>query len=203
MLSFQTMNRRARHRHSVAMDCYINPPRVMFPWTLAYEAYQTEVVRFSLKEVVICPLTRSDDLMVLVRPIFDSLVPIPSSHIDEIFYVTRMTQSSFHPQYAAIMVFEETVLNRFLAGLADGVIYNVPLKPERLFPNNVVLRIPNDIIEAESDNADNVIQTLREEVTGPVNQLALANILNVHGVDAHTVLAALIEYFHDSGVRRT
>ena len=90
-----------------------------------------------------------------------------------------------------------------LTGLTDGVIYNVPLRPERLFPDGVVLRIPGNIIEAEPDNAGNVIQALREEVTGPVNQLALTNILNIHDVDTHTVLAALLEYFLDSDICRT
>ena len=71
------MNRRARHRHSVAMDRYLSPPWEMFPWSLAYEAFQSEVVRFGLK-IVISALTRSNDIMVLVQRILDSLVPIPS-----------------------------------------------------------------------------------------------------------------------------
>ena len=62
--SFQTMNRQARHCHSVAMNRYLNPPRVMFPWSLAYKAYQTEVVRFGL-EIVISALTRSNILWFL------------------------------------------------------------------------------------------------------------------------------------------
>ena len=119
---------------------------------------------FALK-VVIYPLTRSDDLMVLVQPILDSLVPVPSSPIGEIFHVTKMTQPSCHPQYAVITVFEETFLNSLLTGLADGVVFDVPLKLEHLFPNNTLLRILDDIIEAEPDNANNVVQDLREEVT--------------------------------------
>ena len=141
--------------------------------------------------------------MVLVRRILDNLVPIHSSPIDKIFYVTRVTQASFHPQYAIIMVFEETVLESLLNGLADGVIYDVPLRTERLSPDDVVIRIPDDIIDDEPDNAGNVVQALREEVTDPVNQLALADILNMHNVDAHTVLAALTEYFRGTDVRRT
>ena len=137
-------------------------------------------------------------------PILDILVPIPSSPIDEIFYATNVTQPSFHPQYDVITVFEETVLDSLLTGLADGVLYNVPLRPERLFPENIVLCIPDNIIDAEPDNAGNVVQALREdEVTSPVNQLALANILNIHDVDTHTVLAALLEYFLDSDICRT
>ena len=42
-----------------------------------------------------------------------------------------------------------------------------------------------------------------DEVTGPINQLALADILNMHNVDAHTVLRALIEYFCESDERST
>ena len=103
--------------------------------------------------------------MVLIQPILDSLDPVPSSPIDAIFYVNKMAQPSFHPQYAVITVFEEMVLNSLLTGLADGVIFDVPLKPERLFPDDALLRIPNDIIEAEPDNANNVVQDLREEVT--------------------------------------
>ena len=59
--SFQTMNRRARHPRSVAMDRYITPSQVMFPWSLAYKAFQTEVVRYGLK-IVISALTRSNDI---------------------------------------------------------------------------------------------------------------------------------------------
>ena len=107
--------------------------------------------------------------MILVQPILDSLVPVPSSPINEIFYVTKIMQSSFHPQYAVITVFEETVLNSLLTGLADGVIFDVPLKPERLFPDDALLCIPDDIIETEPDNADNVVQALWEDVTGPTS----------------------------------
>ena len=152
MPSFYAMNTRARRCQPVAMDRYGNAPWVMFPWTLAYKEYQTEVVHFVLK-MVICPLTRSDNLMVLVQSILDSLVPVPSSPIDEIFYVTRVTQPSFRLHYTVITVFEETVLESLLTGLADGVIYDVPLRPERSFPNDVVLRIPNDIIDDDPDNA--------------------------------------------------
>ena len=76
------------------------------------------------------------------------------------------------------------------------------LNPERLHLDNTLLRIPDDIIDAESVNADNVIQALREEVTCPVNQMTLADILHSHSVDAHTVLDALTEYFHDTNIRR-
>ena len=64
--SFQTMNRRARFCHSVAMDRYLSLPRVMFPWSLGYETFQTEAVRFGLK-TAISALTRSIDIMVLVQ----------------------------------------------------------------------------------------------------------------------------------------
>ena len=91
--------------------------------------------------------------MVLVQRILDSLVPIPSLPINKIFYVTRVTRPSLHPQYAVITVFEETVLKSLLTGLADGVIYGVPLRSERLFPDHVFLRIPDDIINDEPNNA--------------------------------------------------
>ena len=107
------MNRRVRPRHSVAMDRYLSPPREIFPWSLTYQAFQSEVVRFGLK-IVLSALTRLNNIMVLVQHILDSLVPIPSSPVDEIFYVTKVTQPSLHPQYAAITVFEETVLESLL-----------------------------------------------------------------------------------------
>ena len=72
------------------MDCYLNPPRVMSPWFLAYKTYQTEVVRFSLK-IFISALTCSDNIMVLIQRILENLFPIPSSPIDEIFYVMKVT----------------------------------------------------------------------------------------------------------------
>jgi hypothetical protein len=196
------MNRQARFRHSVAMDRYVAPPRVICPWTLGYEAFQTEALRFGLK-IAISALTRSKDIMVPVQHILDNLVPIPSSPIDEIFYVTRVTQPCLHPQFAVITVFNEAILESLLTGLADGVIYGVPLRPERLSPTDVVLRIPDDVIDDEPNNADEVVQALRDEVSGPVNQMALANILNMHHVDAHTVLRALIEYFRESDDRST
>ena len=90
-----------------------------------------------------------------------------------------------------------------MTGLADGVIYGVPLRPERLSPTDVVLRIPDDVIDDEPNNADEVVQALRDEVLGPINQMALADILNTHHVGAHTVLHALIEYFRESDDRST
>ena len=137
----------------------------MFPWTLAYKENQTELVRFALK-VVICPLTRLYDLVVLIQPILDSIVPVPSSPIDKIFYVARMM--SIHPQFAVIMVFDKSVLNSLLLGLADGVIFDVQLKPEHFFPDDVLLCIPDNIIDTEPVNAGKVIQALPEEVTGPI-----------------------------------
>ena len=97
-------------------------------------------------------------------------------------------------------MFEKAILDSLLEGLADSVLYSVPLRPERLYPDDVVLRIPDDIIENEPDNDDNVVQVLREEVVGPVNQLALAKIISVHNVDAHTILAALLEFSILTGI---
>ena len=42
-----------------------------------------------------------------------------------------------------------------------------------------------------------------KELAGPINQMALADILNMHNVDAHTVPRALIEYFRESDERST
>ena len=101
------------------MDCYVNALRVIFPWSLAYKEYWLEVVCFALK-VVICPFTQSDNRMVLIQPILNSIIPVPASPIDEILYVTKMTLPSIHPQLAVIIVFEETVLNSLLVGLLGG-----------------------------------------------------------------------------------
>ena len=108
--------------------------------------------------------------MVLIQRILDSLVPIPSSPVGEIFYVTRVTQPNLHPQFSVITVFEETILESLLTGLADGVIYGVPLRPERLFPDDVVLCIPDDVINDEPDNAGEVVQALWDEGTGRPHQ---------------------------------
>ena len=183
------------------MDCYVNAPRVMFHWSLAYKEYRHEVIRFALK-VDVCPFTRSDDHMVLIQPILNSIIPVPASPIDEIFYVTKMTLTSIHPQFTVIIVFNKTVLNSLLMGLADGVIFDVKLNPERLYLDDTLLCIPDSIIDAEHVNAGDMIQALQEEVTGPVNQITLARTLHSHNVDAHTVLDALTEYFHDTEIRR-
>ena len=174
------------------MDRYANAPRVMFPWSLAYEEYRLQVIRFSLK-VVICPFTKSDDLVVLIQPLLDSSIPVPVSPIGKIFYVTTMTLTSIHPHFALIIVFEEAILDRLLKGLTDGIIFDVHLKPEHLHPNNILLCLLNDIIDLEPVNVDNVIQVLREEVSGPVNQMIPAGILHLHNVDAHIILNALTE----------
>ena len=76
------------------------------------------------------------------------------------------------------------------------------LNPERLHPHDTLLRIPDDIIDAEPVNVDNVLQALREEVTGPIKQTTLAGSLHFHRVDAHIVLDALTGYFHDMEIYR-
>ena len=196
------------------MDRYDNAPWVMFPWSLAYEEYRLQIVLFGLK-VRVCPYTRSDDIMVLVRPLLASSIPVPvpnpnpaglvqhpDSHTNEIFYVTTMALPSVHPQFAVITVFEEAVLNRLLTSLADGIIFDARLEPEHLHPDATLLCIPYDVIDSEPGNANNVIQALREEVSGHANQMTLAGILHSHNVDAHTVLDALTEYFHNTKIRR-
>ena len=72
------------------------------------------------------------------------------------------------------------------------------LEPERLHPNDTLLCMPDNIIESEPVNEDNVIQALLEEVACPINQMTLADILHSCNVDTHTVLNALTEYFHDT-----
>ena len=114
--------------------------------------------------------------------------------------MTTMTLSIIHPQFTLITVFEEAVLDRLLTGLEDGMIFDVHLKPECLHPDDTLLCIPDDIIDSEPVNADNMIQALREEVSGPVSQMTLAGILHSHNVDAHTILDTLNEYFHNTDI---
>ena len=159
------------------MDRYVNAPRVMFPWSLAYKDYRLQVVCFVLK-VVICSFTRSEDPIVLAQPLLDSITPVPVVPVDEIFYVTKMMLPSIHPQFAMITVFEEAVIDSLLTGLAAGIIFDVQLNPECLHPDNTLICIPEDIIDSEPVNADNVIRAFREEVTGHVNHMTLADILH-------------------------
>ena len=140
--------------------------------------------------------------MVLIQPILDSIISVWDGPIDKIFYVIQMTLPSIHPEYATITVFEETVFDRLLKGLVDGVIFDMQLNPKRLHPANTLLHIPDDITGKEPINADTVIQTLWEEVTGPVSQMILASILRLHDMDTLTILNALTEYFHDSDICR-
>ena len=83
-------------------------------------------------------------------------------------------------------------------GPVDGVMFDVCLEWERLHPDDSLLRIPDDVIDLELVNAGNMIQALREEVSGPVNQMNLTGLLCSHTMDTHTVLDALSKYFHDT-----
>ena len=85
-----------------------------------------------------------------------------------------------------------------ITGLADGVLFGVRLEPERLHPEDSLLRIPNNVIESEPNNTGNVIQALRREVTGCVDQMTLTELLHCHSMDNHTVLAALSEHYHNT-----
>ena len=89
------------------------PPLIVFCWNLAFENNRLGTVRHALR-VTVFPHTRSDDLMIIVCPILASLVPNPVpdlnnviprpiNHIDEIFYVTAVSQQSHHPQFIIIL----------------------------------------------------------------------------------------------------
>ena len=121
------------------------PPQGIFPWSLAYEEYRLQVIHFDL-ELVIYPFTRSDDLMILIQPLIDSINPFPVSPINKILYVTTMALPSVDPQFAMITVLEETVLDRLLTGLTDGMLDDVQLELECLDPDATLLltiRQPN------------------------------------------------------------
>ena len=51
----------------------------------------------------------------------------------------------------------------------DGMMFGVRLEPERLHPEDSLLRIPKDFIEIGPDNTGNLIQALHREVTDPVH----------------------------------
>ena len=101
-----------------------------------------------------------------------------------------------------ITLFDESILNWFLTGLADGILYGVRLEPERLDPNATLLCIPDNLIDLEPANANNVVQALWEDVSGPIQQMTLASILHSHHVDTDTVLNVLTTCFLETEVGR-
>ena len=110
-----------------------------------------------------------------------------------------MSRPSHHPQFIIIItVFEEAIRDWLISELADDELFGVRLDPKILYPQDSVLRIPDDIFASEPDNSDEVIQNLRHRITAPADQLVLAELLRSHSIDDYTVLAALSEYYHDT-----
>ena len=145
------MRQRPRYHPHITMDRHNIPPLVTFHWNLAFEDNRLGTVRHVLR-VAVCPHTRSHDLMVLVRPILASLVPDPVpdlnviiprpiNRIDKIFYATAVSQPSHHPQFIVITVFEETIRNLLVTGLADDGLFGVCLELERLHPQDSIVLI--------------------------------------------------------------
>jgi len=167
------------------MERPIIPHLILLRWTLFVEDSMVGTVRHSL-EVSIYPHTRSEDLLIVMRPILHHLaiipgsngvIPCPVNRIDKMFYATAVSRPSHHPQFIVITVFEETIRDRLISELADDELFGVRLEPEILHPQDSVLRIPDDIFASEPDNSGDVIQNLRERITEPADQLILAELL--------------------------
>ena len=86
-----------------------------------------------------------------------------------------MAQPSVHPQFAVITMFNEAIHDQLVTGLADVTLCGVCLELEGLDPDATLIRQPGNLIGDEPANADNVIQVLREEVSGPIQQLTLVS----------------------------
>ena len=95
-------------------------------------------------------------------------------------------------------MFEETICDLLITGLADDALFGVRLEPEVFHPKDSLLHIPEDVFESDPDNTGDVVQALWREVTGRVDQMALAELLWSHSMEDYTVLAALFEYYHDT-----
>ena len=80
----------------VDMDRYVEAPLVMHPYSLVYKQFRLWVTLLALK-IVICPFTRYDDIMVLIRPLLADLVDHTNQPVDKIFMVTMVVQPSIHP----------------------------------------------------------------------------------------------------------
>ena len=160
--------------------------------------------RHALK-VSICPHARTDDLLVLLRPVIhhlatipdsDGVIPRPVKRINEMFYATSMSQPSHLPQFIIITVYEEVIRDLFISHLDDKELFGVRLVPEELRAQDSVLRMPDHIFTSEPNNDGDVIWSLREGVTEPAAQLALAELLRSHRIDDYAVLSALTDYYH-------
>ena len=128
----------------------------------------------------------------------NGVVPRPIHRVGEMFYATAVSRPSHHPQFIVITAFEESIRDRLLSELADDELFGARLNPKILYPQDSVLRIPNDIFASEPDNSGNVIQNLRERITAPADQLVPAELLRSHSMDDDTVLPALPEYYCDT-----
>ena len=194
----------SRYHPHITMAHPINPPLVLLRWTLCREDDMLGVCRYALK-VKICPHTRADDLLVLLRPVIYLLATRPDSNgiisrpvkrIDEMFYATTVSHPSHHFQFIIITVFEEVIRDLLISELADEELFGVRLEPEKLRAQDSVLRIPDHIFRSEPDNDGDVILNLRERITEPAAQLVLAELLRSHRIDDYAVLSALTEYYH-------
>ena len=67
-------------------------------------------------------------------------------------------------------MFEETIRDLLVTGLADGVLFGVHLELEELHPKDSLLHIPDDVFESEPDNTGDAIQALQRGVTGLIDQ---------------------------------
>jgi hypothetical protein len=188
------------------MDRPIITPLILVRWNLACEDRALGTVRHAFK-VTICPHTRSDDFLVIMRPILrllaaasgsNGVVSRPIQHVDEMFYAAAVSRPSHHPQFIVITVFEESIRDHLISELADEELFGIRLDPKILYPQDSVLRIPDNIFASEPDNSDEVIQNLRHRITAPADQLVLAELLCSHIMDDYTVLAALSEYYRDT-----
>ena len=136
------MRYRPRHHPHITMERPIIPPLILLRWTLFVEDSMLGTVRHALK-VSICPHTRSDDLLIVMRPILHHLATIPDSNgvilrpinrIDEMFYATTVSRPSHHPQFIVITIFEETIRDCLISELADDELFGVRLEPEIASP---------------------------------------------------------------------
>ena len=175
------------YRHG---SVYVNIPLVMHPYSLASEQFNLQVTLFGLKKAIY-PSTRYDDTMLILRPFLVGA----NQPINKVFFVTSMAQPIVHPQFSVITLFEEAIRDQLVMGLADVMLYGVCLKPENLDPYATLLCLPDDLIDSEPENADDVIQVLQEEILVPIQQLTLASILHSHHVDTDTVVDALTAWF--------
>ena len=136
--------------------------------------------------------------MVSLRPFL-----VRADHpVNKVFFVTSMAQPSVNPQFAVVTLFNEDIHDQLVTGLADVTLYGVCLEPESLDPNTTLLHLPDNLIDNEPANADNVIQVLLEEVSGPIQQLTLASILHSHRLNTDIIVDALTAWFRDTEIDR-